>query len=86
MNEIHVQSTDGMKITGENLSTQKKTCPKDNLSTTNPTRASLGSYPYAHILLLHVSHIMQHVNKTLTKNRLFSQLTPNVRAELYRTP
>jgi len=66
MNEIHVQSTGGMKITGENISTQRKICPEDNLSTTNPTWTSLGLNPNAHILLLHVSHIMQHVNKTPT--------------------
>ena len=64
MNEIHVQSTGGMKITVENVSAQRKTCPKDNLSTTHPTWTSLGSNPNAHILLLHVRHIMQHVNKT----------------------
>jgi len=28
MNEIHVQSTGGMKTTGENLSSQKKPVPK----------------------------------------------------------
>ena len=66
MNEIHGTSTGGMKITGENLSAQTKTCPKDNLSTLNPTWTSLGLNRSAHTLLRQVSHIMQHVNKTPT--------------------
>jgi hypothetical protein len=34
-----------MKLTGENRSTQKKTCPIATLSTTNPTWTDPGSNP-----------------------------------------
>jgi hypothetical protein len=34
-----------MKLTGENRSTQRKTCPSVNLSTTNPTWTDPGSNP-----------------------------------------
>jgi hypothetical protein len=32
-----------MKLTGENRSTRRNTCPSATLSTTNPTRIDLGS-------------------------------------------
>jgi hypothetical protein len=34
-----------MKLTGENLSTRRKTCPSATLSTTNPTWNDPGSKP-----------------------------------------
>jgi hypothetical protein len=34
-----------MKLTGENRSTQRKTCPSTTLSTTNPTWTDPGSNP-----------------------------------------
>jgi hypothetical protein len=38
-------STDGMKLTGENRSTRRKTCPSATLFTTNPTWTEPGSNP-----------------------------------------
>jgi hypothetical protein len=40
-----VSSTGGMKLTGENRSTRRKTCPSAMLSTTNPTWTEPGSIP-----------------------------------------
>jgi hypothetical protein len=37
-----------MKLTGENRSTQRKTCPSATLSTTNPTWTDPGSNPGLH--------------------------------------
>jgi hypothetical protein len=41
-------STGGLKLTGENRSTRRKTCPSATLSTTNPTGTDPGSNSLSH--------------------------------------
>lgn len=85
MDERCVQRICGMKMRGENQSTQRKTSSNDTSSTINTKWVSQGLKLNAHILVLHDSYLMQHFKLLPLKNRLFSQVRQNVTAELYKT-